>query len=752
MTIDLNDSSLWGEFGIKYEGTFEKLLDEFYKKYQKTLRSVWGFSKDREDSIRLLKEHLRRNRNFLIEVYLTHLEKSLTHHDTFKLKEGELDIGNLKRYSRLLVTRLNKSVKIENGEYYRPNVYPNPFHSKEATKIWFVLKKKVGNAIKSSKRKRVYSSYPERFIVITKKGDDWILRCSFKNQKEKGIIKKVFQSKRVVVCKESKINEIFEKIIEDTDIFGVSGEFNKGDKSVDYSFSSEKSLNEVIKDEFDHLFSNEIVLEKINGFSFSIDDKKISFKIVPHRFNVKHLKMITTGLTPAEIWERSSSLSEKYGLSEDIYIISPEHKKSRLFHILNNDSLDEVDIMLLKEELDYLEEKRLIHVDYYKRFKRCMNKECHYYEDNFLFEYSIENCDNCDQKLIKFGTRANIRKNFAGIRDFIKETLTQDEFEYKGEIKKIFKKTSETFYKYVDGNKNEFLLYIYEGNKNAMKLLKSFSERSLPVLAITMKDIIAKNLIFDIFCIGKLSISDLFLQQYSENLGRLKANLKTINLKQERWKIQNMERSLTILKEYLQSNFDKNKLEGSTPQKKGNHFEKLINDVVKPLSNSWVELGQSLQNKSVPDGAGQIKTSSREYLFGLDAKLKISEKSRGLSSKERDNQKKYIEEFKIKSYGYGGLKNWLIIIKSEKDYSKFENSIRKLKEESGFGNILLLGVEPLLKICEAYDESLEEGIINKEIFHEILDKLLIHKGHITSEKVEKIFEKEKVKYEKLKII
>ena len=157
------------------------------------------------------------------------------------------------------------------------------------------------------------------------------------------------------------------------------------------------------------------------------------------------------------------------------------------------------------------------------------------------------------------------------------------------------------------------------------------------------------------------------------------------------------------------------------------------------MSKSWVELGQIYQNKSVPDGLGYIKFNRKSFVFGFDAKLKKTTKSsKGLSPKERENQVKYIKDFINKSRGYGGLKSWIIVVKSEEDYKKYKNSIDKLKKESKFNNIILLGLEPLLKICEIYKESIKTETINRESFDNLLFKVLRHRGDVTMNKLNKV--------------
>lgn len=755
MDFDFNDPDFWGELGIKYEKNqkWDNLLYQFYQKYQKILREMWSFPKDLDKSIKRLKEHIEEEPSFLLEVYLRNAEKTFPYHDSFNISPAKLNISRkeLSKIGKSLLIRLNKNLKRDGYKFILPKAYPNPYISSSSGKIWFVLKKKVGNAIKRGKKKRVYNDFPEKFIVVDKKKDKLTLRSSFKTQKEKKIIKRVFNSKKPIFYKENELKHILKYILENFKIYEISGNFDREEDSVNYSFSSEKELNDFVQD---FGFDRDEILENVEKISFSIGEARIKYKIFNHRFGVKHIKMVTTGLTPSEISARSSLLSNE-GLKEDIYVLSPKNKESRIRYILENKSVEGIDIDLLKKEIDLLSEKKIINVYYQDKYKKCENKEhgCYNYEDGNVFGIQKDFCPNCGQKLRKYGSRANIKKNRTGIKNHILNVLKERRFSYLGIIVKRFKKTPIEFRKIKDPEGREFLLYFHENKKSIRKLLKSFSEKALPVLVIVFKDNVANDIFFKDYCVDRVSVSNFFVHNsiYNE-LGKFKDKLETINTKQKRWKLKNMEESLEKLKDYKNSGFNPEKIGGKGNSQKGNTFEYWVNSILKFICNSWIELGQNLQNKPVPDGAGHINIERRKYVFGSDAKLKISKNSRGLGSRERKNQKKYIREFRKKSYGYGGLKCWLIVVKSEEDYQKFTNSIKKLKEESNFNQIVLLGVEPLLEIAKLYNESQEEGIINKEVFLKIIDRIVRHKGNITIEKVKKAYKKEKNNYEKSRIL
>lgn len=242
--------------------------------------------------------------------------------------------------------------------------------------------------------------------------------------------------------------------------------------------------------------------------------------------------------------------------------------------------------------------------------------------------------------------------------------------------------------------------------------------------------------ILSVFTAAKVVFPNVFLEYEEKNSVSLSPMLDDIEVKKLRWRAYHLEESLKLLKLFISKNFDLNLFDGRSVQKKGNHFERLVTHTLKAMCSAWIELGQIHQNKSVADGLGQIKSANKRYIFGLDAKLKSnSNYSKGLSSKERENQIKYINDLKKQAKNYGGLRSWLIVVKSEKDYEKFQNSIKKLKTGSKFNEIKLLAIEPLLKICEIYQKSLAEDVTNKDVFNELMYKLIRYKGDITLEKI-----------------
>jgi len=214
MQIDLNNKLFWRELRIDPSNDLNKNLDEFYKYYQKTLREMHGFPKDRVKSVRILIQKVQKDKEFLLEVFLNHLERSIIAPQISKIKDGDFKIAQLERYSRILTMRLNKMDKTEKM-YYKPEPYPSPFYRKSSNKIWFVLKKGTGKAIRLGRRKGIYKRYPDYIIIISKKGDHWLLRSSFNNMSEKRVIKEVFNSNKIVLSKEDSVKNIFTKIAND---------------------------------------------------------------------------------------------------------------------------------------------------------------------------------------------------------------------------------------------------------------------------------------------------------------------------------------------------------------------------------------------------------------------------------------------------------------------------------------------------------------------------------------------------------
>jgi hypothetical protein len=738
MNIDLNSIGFWGELGIKYGGDIDECILEFYRLYQKILRDYFRFPEDRDKCMGILKRKTVQDKDFFLVTYLTHLESKIKAPQLSKIKLNDLKMDDLERYSRLLIRRLN-ALDSEKRVYWRPQDYTLPFFKKEMNKIWFVVKKGVGKGIKSAKNKRVYQKHNEELIIITKQKNFWKLRTSFNTMKEKRVTKKIFSSKKIIICKEDKLNRILKAIIKKYPISEVAGFFYKNKRKVDYYFSSEKdTINKLAEEELKFLLDNEELLNNICKIKFQIKKKTVGLKIIPHQFNVKHIKLVTTGLTPNKIWELSAILSNELTLEDDIYILDSKDKLIRQKFILNSEKIEEVNLAILDSDIDYLKNSmELISVDYKHSFKKCPNKVCFNFENKEIFDLSEKICSNCDEKLIRLGSSATLRRRLPKINEYIISSFKKSNFEFKGRIEKSFKSKKVKFLKFSFETK-EFFVYIHEGDLNLKKLIEFFDERNYPVMIILLKNNIAEKIGISSVNIEKVCFPDLFEEYETKHSVNVHPFVDSLYIKQKSNNLNLLIKSTKILRTFLNSKFRGDILEGKTIQRKGNTFEILTNHILKGLSKSWIELGQIHQNKSVPDGFGYLGFKDKKGTYGIDAKLKLSPAARGLSLSERKKQKEYILDFKKKSYGYGGLKSWLVVIKSSKDYPKFQNSIKKLKKESGFENIILLGLEPLLKICEIYDVSRKEWIINKGLFDEFMYKLLTRKGDITEEKIEKI--------------
>ncbi|MHB1830518.1 MAG: hypothetical protein ACYCO0_03945 [Candidatus Micrarchaeaceae archaeon] len=743
MDIDLKNSDFWKELKIKPAGNLIRNLEEFYKIYQKTLRDQYGYPKNKDESLSKLYKQVKTDKDFLFAVFLDSLEKSISSSQLSRIRNEDFDLEELPRYSRLLTRRLNK---LDNSTgtsrtYYKPNSYPNPFYRNSDKKIWFILKKKTGRATKQGKKKALYDRYPEYVIIITKKDSYWTLRSSFKNMSEKRVLKSIFKSKKPILVKESSIKAIFKDLIDKSRIFEVHGSFSKDEREFGYILNSEEQkskLNDVLTDDFDFIFNKEPNIEKIKEVEFASGNNIIRLKLIPHKFYVTHIKLVTTGLTPNYIWNYSEELKKLCGVEDDTYIIRPEGKLLRMQYILTSNKINETNLFILKNELEYLISLGFITPYYKNAFKMCNNNECFNCQDKNIFPYNSKICDNCGEKLYKFGAMVTLKRNSNKMSKYVVNLLKDNGLKYKGVIEKSFNNIKIRLSKFIYDDK-ELLVYFYSrGNLN--KLASRFTVRNLPVIVITEKQDIAKDSELSNYIIEKRVFVDIFLEYEKDRKIELSQTLNGIEAKKIKWRQSNFVASTSLFRNFIKS-FNLDLLEGKSIQRKGSTFERHITNVLKMLSNAWIELGQTHQNKSVADGLGYLKFKDKQFIYGFDAKLKINSKRKsGLTTKEIKNQTKYINDFKRNARGYGGLKSWLIVVKSQDDYGKFIKSIDKLKNESKFDNIKLLAVEPLLRICEIYEKSLGSEVTNKEAFSEFMYKLVKYKGNITTAKIKKVLE------------
>lgn len=741
MDINLKNNDFWKELGIQPKGNLSEKLEEFYKKYQKTLRDRYNYPKNKQESINLLSEAVKKDKEFLFAVFLDSLEKSISSSQLSRIRKGDFKLKELPRYSRLITRRLNKLDGISKP-YYKPNSYPNPFYRNSDKKIWFIIKKGTGRATKFGKKKNLYDGYHEYVITITKNDKYWTLRSSFNNMSEKRVIKRIFRSKKPILTKDGDVKAIFKKITENSRIIEVYGSFSKDQNEFGYSLNSENEdnkINDILTEDFNFIFNYEQNVEKIKEIKFVSGNKPIQLKFIPHKFFVTHIKLVTTGLTPNHILTFSEELKNLCGIEEDTYIVKPEGKFERMRYILTSNKIAETNLFILKNELEYLDSLGFITAYYTNPFKMCRNEECYNYQDKTIFPYDSKACDNCERKLYKFGAVATLRRNLNGMSKYTIKILRDNGLKYKGEIEKSFNNKKIKLSKFIYDN-NEVLVYFHKSG-GIIKTASRFTERNLPVIVITAKQDITKDSELSNYIIEKLNFVDIFLEYEKNKKIELSQTLKGTEAKKAKWRQDNYIASTNLLRNFIKEfNFDL--LEGKTVQRKGSTFERQIASVLKILSNAWIELGQVHQNKSVADGLGHLKFNDKQFIYGFDAKLKVDSKRKtGLTAKEIENQIKYINDFRKNARGYGGLRGWLIVVKSQNDYEKFTKSINKLRIASRFNNIKLLATEPLLKICDVYDRNLGSEVTNKDTFSEFMYKLVKYKGNITTDKIERILKR-----------
>lgn len=735
----------WKELCIEPEETIDQNIALFYEKYSREI-SISLRTKDKKKASGLLKLKAVEGGNLFLDIFLNHLERQIKSPkmSSIELSRFRIEEDSLKRYSNRLIRRLRKIESIpgvpKNKLYCIPQFYPNPFIEESSKKIRFVIKKYSGKAIKKGRRKSIYPGYIEKLIILTKKEDSWLLRHSFSNRREKEIIKNIFSSQKIVLSKELKMEDLIEKLLNKTNIQYIEGEAIKGEHEYKYNLSAlSPVLNNVIAEDLSFLFKNPQIIDKIGGIKFCIGDKKIEYKITPYiRLNTKHLKLVTTGLSPYQILEISKVLSHNLGLSEEIILTRPEDRHIRLKYVLNANKIKDLILSSLYKEIEYLHKLRLISVRYMAPFYTCLNEDCVSFEHIFK-KVPKKECINCKKHLTRYGEEVIISRNNKAIEKIFKKVMAKEGYGYKEVIIKQVNKTRYSLLKFSNKNKQEVLAYITHSGESLQKLAQRFSERALPILFITPKNEIQSDNSLNAFCAGKIDFPEIFIKYEKKEDINLAPVMERALLKIKEWKINYLGSSLITINEFLNSHFNLEKIEGKSIQHKGRVFERLTTHILKGIAQNWIELGQIYQNKSVPDGVGFVSDNKKRFVFGFDAKLKGNSKySKGLSKKEIENQTKYILELKSKARKYGGLKSWLIVIKSERDYPKFERTIEKLKSKSHFKNILLLGLEPLIKLCDIYRELTGEDILNKDIFYEFLYKLLKYKGDITIKKVEQI--------------
>ncbi|MBS3075700.1 hypothetical protein J4429_04540 [Candidatus Pacearchaeota archaeon] len=119
---------------------------------------------------------------------------------------------------------------------------------------------------------------------------------------EKYAIKRVFKSKKIVLCKEDYFLNVFKKLLSKSKIIEVYGGSSSGKNDFKYSLSSlDKGINDLIGGDFEFMFKDEKTINGLSHIKFNFLDNEISYEIRPHLFNVIHLKLNTGGMSPSEI-------------------------------------------------------------------------------------------------------------------------------------------------------------------------------------------------------------------------------------------------------------------------------------------------------------------------------------------------------------------------------------------------------------------------------------------------------------------
>lgn len=751
--IDLKSKNFWGELTIEYKGDLDKTLRDFYIKYQKILREIFGFPKDMNKCLSMLKKKSIKDNNFFLLVYLRKLESEIKNPQISKIKKINISPSSLPSYQRLIAIRLN-SIRDSNEQkkYEKPNGYDLPYYDKDSKKAYFVIKKGIGKAVKSGRNKSLYNKYKEYLITLQEKDEEWILRNSFITTKEKKVIGSIFNSKRIFSCREGSLSDIFKDIMKKSQVLGISGIYKKENGVIKYSFNSEEEvISKSIENELQFLFNDDSSIDSIEKIKFILNGEKISFKIIPHQFNVRHLKLISRGMFLYKIWEISKLLKKELKIDSDIYITKKEDKIFRKFFILNSNKIDEIDINILKNDIRELEDENLISIITNNSYKCCPNNQCLQNEVGTILDLSLDKCPDCKDKLIKIGSTGIIKLRRKYVKKYIIKIFKENGLTYKEELVKKYKRRYIKLWKFQYKNKQEVLSYFFDDKIKTSELKKYFSTKNYPIFILLEKEGVLKNHLIKSSDLQIESFSKIYLKNETDGNINLNDFLENINLDLRTKLLKQYRDSISILKSFVSSEFDLNLLEGKTPQKKGNYFELLSNKAMKMFSKSWIELGQIHQDKSFPDGFGYFLSSNKSLSVGFDAKLKTTEKGRGLISTERRSQVKYIKDFRKKARSYGGLKKWIIFIKSEKDYEKFQKSINKLREESSFKKINLMGTEAIISISNIFEKSLKQDNINPELFNEFVVELLFQNNNITKQEVEKLFEKYKNKFIELKI-
>jgi hypothetical protein len=748
MVIQLDNIRLWKDLGIKNPtGNLEDDLRKFYYTYPKEIKAIIPGGTI-EDKIKYLKIKVNKDPMFLIDIFSNHVERQIKSSKFSKIRLKKFDIKNLEKYSRKILKEL-RGLEIEKETYIRPKNYPSVVYRPLSKRGVIILKKLKGIGKKTAKQIDYYNSYIEKIIVITKKGDSWILRNSLSNGKEKKIIKDIFKTKFLSYSREGMLKELYGEILSKGEIIEIKGsnEFNKN--RFLYTLESENnensSINSLLSDEASKLLVDDNSIYNISLLKFRIANKNISLSFIPTKLNIIHIKLETKGLEPSTIEEINDMLKSNLKLQYDTYLFYDLDKNKKIDFILNNSSLQEPHTFILANEIEELKREGIIETTNQDSFKKCFNSNCDNKDSSEFFEISIKNCPECNEPLRKIGSKVKITKSKKGIKKWIKKSLKGKGYEYLGDIDKSFNKLKLSFLKFMTPSKKEFLILVQgETRKKLEELVLLFNQRSLPVLFISLNEQYLDSPIIDNSSVGKIGIAELYKDLIFGEGEKITLKLENLESKYDTWKTNNFEKSYQIFVNYIHLR-DLEEIErGTSIQSKGRVFERLSSLIFKRICNFWHELGQNKQNQSVPDGLGLTISNNKNFIFGFDAKLKRDGR-KGLTKKEIVKQAEYIKDFRNKAKKYGGLKGWILLIKSEEDYKSFNKSINEIRRLSGFEKITVLGLENLIELSKLYREGMLPGkVFDFERFSQLIYKILNYKGFVSRKR----FDKEVANYNK----
>jgi len=738
MDINTKNKSFWEEIGVDKPSTdLDANITKFYHKYNKVIKERIG-SGSQDVIISELKKIVQKNPNFLLEIFVNSIEKDMDNPDFFLTGTNSVDIKNLDYYGRAILRRLRKLNKTIKDPYIKPKDYPVKIVFQDGEKIAYVFKKYSKRSVRKGRKRKFYDYYIEKLVIINLKDDYWLIRTSFDNQSERRAIKRVLKMRKVFYCKEEGIKDFFKKVKEKGEIVEIAGKGSLGKNYFDYDYTarSNSSIKELIDN--DTTVINDNSIQDLKRIKFKVQDKILNLQIKPYGLGISHLKLQTPDMNFSEIMGLIEILKKDFEIIDDTYIYSPIPESDKFRYIFNNQTIENPHLEVLLDALHSLINKKLIKAKFFDPYKKCPNKKCS--NSNKPIEMNISNCNECQKSLIKVGSEVKFNFNYKGIKDWILEYIQKEGFTYKGIVIKMFNKIKVVFHKIISCSGKEFLLYLQEESRNIKDVAIKAKERGLPILFISMKGDSLEIPKLENTHIGRIKFSDLFIDVEIEKKKLFESKLSNLETSYDICKTKNFEESSTILKNFVEKNFDYEILEKNTPMtSKGRVFERLIINLLKRLSSAWVDLGQSKQNLSVPDGIGYFNINKKPYLFGFDAKLKMYNKRKtGLNKKEVEKQIVYIQNYRVQAKPYGGLKGWLIVIKSKEDIFAFQNSIIKLQKLTGFKNIHVIGLETLLTICDYYKYVIHNKI-NPEIFYEFFYKSIAQKKYQKEQNFQKLF-------------